>query len=297
MRGIRAGIGGFVLLAGLGLQAAEPAAPLENSKQELKALRKGQMDQGIDAPAGNVRDVMPLLRTPASPAMPVEPPAPQKSDSTQEMAAQKNWLLDGVARLKREDESKRDVYSKNSDEERIQLRPGQNGPNDLLHLYERQQRTANSGAQANHSPSDRKDPLTPFLQEWLADSPVRGRFFDAFVKRQNSGAGSGNQTNNGLRDFAVAPALTSPDLIGPELSQRSGGPSPMRSNPYLQGLDLSTTHQAMDSSRQVAGPIAAAPVPASLATPAPAPVPQDERKRQFSTVSDDEKYFPQLKKF
>ncbi len=295
MRGIRAGICGFVLLAGLGLQAAEPAAPLENSKQELKALRKDQSGQGIDAPTGNVRDVMPQLQAPASPAMSVEPPVPRKSDSTQDMDAQRNWLLDGVARLKREDESKSGFAAKDSDGEKAP--PGQNGPNDLLHLYEKQQRIANADARAKHRPSDRKDPLTPFLQEWLADSPVRGRFFDAFIKRQNRGAGSSDQTNNGLQDFAVEPALTSPDPVGTELSHRSGNQPPMQSNPYLQGLDLSTTHQVLDSSRQTPDPAVAAPVPASLAAPAPAPVRQAERKRQFPTVSDDEKYFPQLKKF
>ncbi len=294
---LRAGMLGLVLLGVLGARADEPGAPLENSKQELKALQKDQTVHGAEAPVGKLRDAMPRLQMPDSGTLPVELSAPQKSESGQKkkMDARKNWLLDGMDKLeknpKAKDRNARDKLTESKDEQ-----ADLNDPDYLLKLYSEQKKESDAKADAKQSTANRNDPLTPFLQGWLSDSPVRGKFFDEYIKKPDMGAGVSGATAPALQESGATASFTGLDPGGPGLRHEQGGTAPVQSNPYLQGLDMSALHDTAARDRQSVVPAGANPPPVSLADPGP-PARQPEKKLQLPALSDDNKYFPQLKKF
>jgi hypothetical protein len=294
---LRVGMVGFVVLGVLSARADEPGAPLENSKQELKALQKDQTTHGTEGPPDKLRDSMPRLQTPGSGILPVEPLAARKSPAGQskKMDAQKNWLLDGMDKLdnnaKARNRNARDKLTETKDEP-----ADPDDPDYLLNLYSEQKKDSDTKAETKQSTVSHKDPMAPFLQGWLADSPVRGKFFDDYIKKPDMGAGGSAATPAALQESGTNTAFAGFDPGGHSLRQGQGGAAQVASNPYLQALDMSALQDTAGRNRQAVAPAAAMPPPVSLANPEP-PANQPEKKLQLPTVSDDSKYFPQLKKF
>ncbi len=288
----------FVLLAALGARAGEPTAPLEDSKQELKALQKEQSTNGVEAPAGKLHDVMPRLQAPDSPALPVEPPVPQKSETQLNREARENWLLDGMDRLEKNPKGK----ARNPKDESTKSKGEQADPNDpnyLLNLYGEQQKNAAAKAAAKTPAAGRKDPLTPFLQDWLANSPVRGKFFDEYMRQRTTTDGSTGATARGQLESGASASFAG---IDPDSAGVRHGPddtAPVAANPYLQSLDLSALHEKSSHDSQTAAAAgfrpAANPPTAALVDPGLPARPPD--RKPPPPLADDNKYFPQLKKF
>lgn len=299
----RAGTLGLVLVAAVAARTAEQGAPLEKSREELKALQKKTGTPGGDAAMAQLRDAMPVMQSPVPAAAPGETSPHKHSDAAlqKKKDARKNWLLDGMDKLDKNTKNKSpgaqdDRTDSTSDREQTEA----SDPDQLLNVYSEQQKNDEARAAAKKSTGARADPLTPFLQGWLADSPVRGKFFDEHLKNPDAMAG-----NSGIVTPASAESNAPPSLFGPESSgldsrNRPAGAAPAQGNPYLQGLELSALADAGARDRspaavpgfQAGGPA----LPGALPDPGPA-VRIPDKKPPLPALSDDKKYFPQLKKF
>ena len=142
-----------------------------------------------------------------------------------------------------------------------------------------------------------RDPLAPFLQGWLADSPVRGLFFDDYVKKMNT------------EGAAVSSAYGSPTAQSGELRSTRASTSagyhslrPTEANPYLapsKELARQSLGTTIDSPRLTS--TAGNSFSQALASgPTAAAVGGTQPSGKVSTrlaPSDAQKYFPQQRKF
>jgi hypothetical protein len=295
---------GLLLWTGVAV-AADGGAPLEQSKQELQKLRGEQKVGGAPAAGEGLKTDMPSLNTPANAA----PSYEQYSKETRKKEkAGKNWLVDGMARLGGDAPDR--ARTATADAVRIgDPATGQNqeeaakietdDPAFLLKTYERTKQQE-KGRTERTAHTKHEDAVAPFMQEWLAKSPVRDQVLEGLGKENRGGslavespgsrpaAGEGvSLLNDGISLGAAASPVASPAL---------------KPNPYL--VDPILSPQAMPP----AGPVPNLPavpkpivVPAAPpATPAPGSAPEvapAARNPLPPALSDDRKYFPQLKKF
>ncbi len=299
---LRAGMLGVVVLAALAARAGEQGAPLEKSKEDLKALQK---DQGAPRGAGalgELREAMPAIQSPVTASLPTEANPRQNSEAElkKKKEAQKNWLLEGMDKL---DKNPRTKGAAKGDLTATEGEHGQADPNEpasLLNLYSEQQKNDEARDAAKQSKAVHTDPLAPFLQGWLADSPVRGKFFDEYVRKPDGLTVPGGTAAAAGPENTSGPGL--PDAAAGGLGSRNGpaGAPTVQANPYLQGFDSNMLQDAGSGNRQSAAiPMlqsAGIPPPGNVAEPVPALRPSD-KKQPLPAVPDDKKYFPQLKKF
>jgi hypothetical protein len=292
----------FFLAAIVGGAAEQGGAPLEASK---KALRELQADQAtkpdVNSTGHKPSDGLPQAQVP--------PPAAMQdfgSRRTNEKELQKkkdrpaNWLLDGVDKLGRD---ARDRKSPGRDNRRDlpedeEAEPDSSDPDYMLKLYARQKKESAEKTEARQATKARPDPIAPFLQEWLGNSPVRGKFFDEYVRKSDAGPGAGSPT--GPAERVSGQSL---DHFVRLEDRRVAGPAVPQSNPYLAGFDAPRPFAESESRSMGQSPVAPMPFgsPASLpqlpvAEPDQAPRPAD-KKPLLLAPSDNEKYFPQQKKF
>jgi len=171
----------------------------------------------------------------------------------------------------------------------------------LLKIYSEQEKSTGSKSDMKQAGTLRNDPLKPFLQGWLADSPNRGKFFDEPARKPDvavgySGPGSGTPLDNGR-----APVLNGIDLGGSGLKTERG-PVAAQPNPYLQGLDMSVLQDANPGRTFAPAAVpafqpASTPASSGPVSSAPATIRPADKKPPQSALEDDKKYFPQLKKF
>ena len=226
----------------------QPAAPLENTKAELKSLQKDEAAAKSGALDGSLKDGLPQMQSPISNVLPFELPQAKtpQSELKKKRDAQKNWLLDGVGRLDEEAKLKSKAQGQ-SGRDKSEPDDEKADPTDsdyLLKLYSEQQKKdeATKGAHDEDKKKDalaQNDPLAPFLQGWLAGSPVRGKFFDEFLKKP-----AGQSGEQSSADGPALPAEVSPST-GLSITDPSGGRAPESAknavpppNPYLQALDM-----------------------------------------------------------
>lgn len=289
-------------VAALMATAQETDAPLSQTKQQLQSLRKDQTAEKTDTGEKGFRAALPGLQphSPLQPALEL----PSRPDAAREKKAKadarKNWLLDGYdkldrqGRVKRGDALRRDEID--TDETEEILDPAD--PDYFLRVYERQ-RAVTENRQAETRSTETKmtgatNAFAPFLQDWLAGSPVRDALKDVL-----DSANRGGSTPNApvVMEDRRGASVASDIAIG------AGSPShtaqPQRgatANPFVQALGLPADARTND-----VRPLAPvfAPPPANASNPAttlPALVPEESR-RQGPPPTDDKKYFPQLKKF
>ena len=297
----RAAIAGFALGAVLlAARAAEPVgAPLADSKRELKAL---QAEQATKAnPSGKIMGNVPDVGAPTPGEMPIDLTSSIKTEKElkKKTDARKNWLLDGMDQLgqnsKGTNKDTRDTGEvKNAADEE---KPAEGDT--LLKLYSEQKKKDEARTEARTAAVARNDPFAPFLQGWLANSPAIGKPFEGSGRKPDAVGGT-----------VAAPGPASGAI---NFSQSAGGPSdlggtrgqPMpvnpQPNPYLEtpvGPAL-TDFSAIRNQGSAAniGTSTAVPLPnPALGEPAPASR-TAEKKPQFLRPSDNDKYFPQQKKF
>jgi hypothetical protein len=300
----------FLGLAGLaaatGAWAAEPAsAPLEGTKQELRKLQADQSANPDTGVTGKLTGAMPQLQTPVPGTMPMEQLATrEKTERERQKKAetQKNWLRDGVDQLGKSNDGKHPDKTASDSAmgatEQDKDRPDSSDPNYLLKVYTEQKNADEAKGGREKAAAPRADPFAPFLQGWLENSPVRGRFFDDFVRKPD-GVDGGTQP-----PVASSAAVSTGAAFSP--AEAAGGshraPGTAQPNPYLQGLDLGS----LPDPGNTRGPAAAtagalpSPVPVQSAGGVVDPIPSsraEEKKPLSLPPSDDKKYFPQLRKF
>ncbi len=298
-----------VLLPG---QGAESTAPLQSSKQGLRKLESGQTgSRGPDAKEG-LRAETPGLSIPGQESLPapvlVTPDKLEKQRKTEkERAESQNWLVNGVRRLEAADKRTALEPGRSQNPEATEALetapPDASEPQSLLRLYDEQKKveeTRQTGALTSKMPA--ADPLAPFLQGWLGNSPSRGPAFDDFIRKGTSGdspAQTGGVVLPGSARSADNPGATA------NLAAMSPGQSTAVRNPYLEspvsagtGLEslgrTSAPSNLGPSLNAAAGPLSVPPVAPPVPLPESRPA---ERKAPPPPQGEDKKYFPQLNKF
>lgn len=240
---------GLLLVWSVSARADEPTAPLENAKAELQALRKDEKTAKAGAMDASLKDGLPQFHAPTPGALPLELPQQKtpQAEMKKQRDAQKNWLLDGVGRLDAEARSRANGQGRPArDESEIADEDANSAESaTLLRVYADQKKK--EGAAKNVRDAEKKndvlsqnDAFAPFLQDWLADSPVRGKFFDDFLKNPGSRLGelSRREGPAGAVENSPSSGLTITTPSGgraPTTGAEIGGPKP---NPYLEALTL-----------------------------------------------------------
>jgi len=293
----------LLLLAATAAGAAEQGgAPLEASK---KALQELQTDQTAK-PEANITGNKPPNALPQSQ---VPPPAAMQDfgnrrtnekDLKKNKDGQANWLLDGVEKLGRDAKNRNPRGRDNRRDlpEDEEAEPDSSDPDYMLKLYARQKKESAEKTEVRQSTKARTDPIAPFLQEWLGNSPVRGKFFDEYVRKSDAGPGAALST--GPAERVSGQGLDYPVRFEDRRVAGSATPPP---NPYLDGFDPPRPFAESGSRSIGQSPVA----PMTFGSPAgspqlpaagPNPVARPaEKKPPLLAPSDNEKYFPQQKKF
>lgn len=307
-------IGALLIGAGGTVRAEESAAPLQESKQALRQLQKEQGQRATEG-AGGLRGALPSINAPdlsgqgSEPVVPSSPRQQQQDDAARKQRAERNWLVDGMLRL----EGKRpDSLLASEEDEEEKIDPSD--PDFLLKTYMKEQRARKEiekreprdAAHANAA----ADPMAPFLREWLSGSPVEKA---ALGELANSPAGSSNSMGAAFPGERSTLPLSGVDQGGPAgerfLSSPEtipGGGESAAANPFLQGLELGSLPGAGGGPANLPGNAPSPGPPPPVTRPAPVvnpppelppPARQNDRKPPPSPLKENEKFFPQQKKF
>lgn len=290
-----------LLLPAVAAIGEERGAPLAESKKELQELKA---QAGTVATPG-VKDglkstAVPTFQSPAqsAPFLRELTPEQRQRESKQRSDAQKNWLLQGMNQLERESNDNADPDEETETDLTDQV--DTSDPAYLLKLYEKQKKTSDAKsaetARVQRTPS--ADPFAPFLQGWLAGSPVKDQILSERARTHVAGVPG---------SISVAPAAmpgvrdSSPAAL-PDFGREAGAQA--KPNPYLS--DLASPGMAELGQSALLNPSAGSPasIPMPVATPPAAPLSlpmaapaTPDRMTPPPPLADDQKYFPQLKKF
>jgi hypothetical protein len=308
----------LLALAAAGTIAAEEtSAPLANAKKELQQLQKDEAAKKSGEGDAGLKGALPSLNAPvpgqSALDLPFASPSAQSTEKNRAEAA-RNWLINGVDQFDRHPSRPgRDGRGKtefSDDDESLFDRAD---PNYLLRAYDKQQKdNFKDGFKANRrltgmtAPAS-SDPLNPFLQNWLAGSPVRGPILDMLKRKDGSGpAGDGFETRDGRVGLGAGGSTNARVPAG-----ANGGLEPTGSatspNPYLQALAAPPLHDTARVSGSMAVPGGGnvllpgqsfAKPSTTYGLPADTqPARADSFKPPPSKTEDDKKYFRQLKRF
>lgn len=294
---------GMVLLAGAA-QGADSGAPLESTKKELRNLGGGQKANSGPSASEGLRPNLPTIQTPGQeslPSLPLVDPEKLEKERKRKKEERKNWLVNGVEQLERQDKGK-EANAFPAEEDKTEANDARTSdetdPQYLLKLYDEQKKGEEAHKrETKPQRSPPADPLAPFLQGWMGNSPVRGQFFDEFVRKPEGVTAAAGPTApvgvNSSRDFGR--------ISGPG---QSPGDNPVaKPNPYLAEINQPVQSEPANKvlpNQNTLSPVHTTPsfdkprIP--LAEP-PVDVRPPERKPLPSPLADDKKYFPQLKRF
>ncbi|MBX3735244.1 MAG: hypothetical protein KF715_01020 [Candidatus Didemnitutus sp.] len=282
--------------------ADDPNAPLAEAKQQLQSLQRDEAAQKAGTPSGVKLD-LPSLNTPETNAPPT-PPRREERATSEKAKARRDWLVDGFNKLERRKPSAGGI-AKESDLREDETKPlDPADPDYFLRVYERQRAQSEARQLDPNGIPDTKlansvtaDPFAPFLQDWLANSPVR----DALKESLPADPASDRATTaDGVGPGPSARIVTN---AGSPSIDASAGMHSAAGNPFIQALGL----PSFDQPRSVdARPSAIDTGISSATSPVAAPntvydLPERAKSDLKLTLppppSEDKKYFPQLKKF
>ena len=285
-----------------------PPAPLEGTKQELQALAKDQAASKAGTQEGSLKDAMPRMQSPVPSGPALE--MPQSGNSPAELKkkreAQKNWLLDGVTQLERESKLKDNAQSdreKSADRDSAETKLEPSDGDYFLKVYSEEQKKAeaekSSRSDGKHKDGPaQNDPLAPFLQGWLAGSPVRGQFFDEFVKRSASPSGDGAtaRTATATVDNLPLASLPASDVQSGRATEGVQAPA-KATNPYLQAFNLSEATSVPPVGQPSASMFAPVTKPLVPVVPDTSSAARTGDRKAPPSPFDDKRFFPQGKHF
>lgn len=305
MRGPRTSIVGALLLAAVPAFAAEEAAPLESTKQQLRQLESTQKDKAGAAATGPVKFSTPVLETQRDEDGTKAWRAQQKQEERQRQQKREseNWLVNGVEQQGKDGVKPGTISGETTatpEADPLNATRDTSDPQYLLKLFDDQKKRSDAkepAAKSHAAPAP--DPFAPFLQNWLGNSPVRDQVMDQFKKGSETGGMSSAPMGGGADYRAPADAPAGP---GATLREPAGPPKP---NPYLVELNtpvLARGPVAGGSAMPAVDPVFSSGA-TSLGSPvAPAPLDplpdiRPAEKGPAPGQTDNQKYFPQQKKF
>ena len=281
--------------------AATPGPALENSQRELKELQ-AEVKTKPSLPANSeLTQGFAQLPTAGSPPTPLKPAVSERTaqEWKKRKPVDKNWLINGVNELARaaSAETVAGDGASNSLQTAKDSVPAQTAAQNLLKVYSAQRSAEPTQAVSKHATIASRDPLAPFLQGWLADSPVRGLFFDDYVKKINT-EGAAVSSAHG------SPTAQSGELRSTRASTSAGfhSPRPTEANPYLApskelarqslGTTIDSPRLTSTAGNSFSQALASGPTAAALGGPQPS-----GKASTRLAPSDAQKYFPQQRKF
>ena len=281
--------------------AATPGPALENSQRELKELQAEVKNKPSIPANSELAQGFAQLPTAGAPPTPLKPAVPGQTaqELKKRKTVDKNWLINGVNELARAaaPETVAGNGAKNSLQTAKDSVPAPTAAQNLLEVYSAQRSAEPTHAVSKHAIIVSRDPLAPFLQGWLADSPVRGLFFDDYVKKINT-EGAAVSSAHG------SPTAQSGELRSTRALTSAGyhSPRPTEANPYLAPTkELTRQNLGTTSDSPRLSSTASNSFSQALASgPTAAAVGGSQPSGKVSTrlaPSDSQKYFPQQRKF
>ncbi len=294
----RAGVFIFACGTAIASTAQVGGVALEDSQRELKVLQAVPNTKTSIPTNAELTANFAQLPTVGVQPTPLNRESPQRvvQELKERKSVDKNWLVNGVNALERA--AHPETANLHAADNLLQAEPDSArehtaAPN-LLEIYGNQQAPAPVNSASKHATVASRDPLAPFLQGWLADSPVRGLFFDDYVKKINTEEATVSSSHNSATAQSGEPRLVT--------NERRTRPHQTEANPYLSPVNIQALQNPVMTSNQVslsdapgnffrqempAGPIAEA-LPGSRAR---------EKPSARLIPSDAHKYFPQQRKF
>ncbi|MFI5355427.1 MAG: hypothetical protein ACHQX0_07440 [Desulfobaccales bacterium] len=299
------------LAAAAALAAAEePAAPLAESKRELKQLQSDNAAaKSALSTTGDLKALAPGLTLQTDSAAPTAPPPVAEPDQSTKPGTGPNWLLDTYGRLDGKDAGRNSGKTDRKGGREEGAGTGwidRSDPQYLLKAYDQQaqqDRLRNGGGNPGTSrpPAGQGiDPMMPYLQDWLARSPIREVILGTLTHK-NSNPFSGADTINEAPDLLGHPGM--PEDNTPAGANTFLMPSGERTadNPYLQALALPGGGETGSPVAPVHLPAANSAATTAQSTSAIESTPANSRSLSYKAPpapsDDDKKYFPQLKRF
>jgi hypothetical protein len=309
--------GTVVLLAVLTaavMRADDPKAPLADAKQQLRQLQRDETTAKSGTADPSLKGALPDLNATVQgrevlPAFGLDPNLNQKDkDKQRKKDAKKNWLVDGYERLDPKSDTGK-PGEPNGLDATTDVKEGQGdagNQEDFIKLYESQGKSnGGTGSRDKQTVTGNAhtlpaDPLAPFLQGWLANSPVRDAALQATVVRSEGTPGSTEPPppTTGIE----APMITA----NVSATVLPGGGDAKADNPYLLSLTMPFLTGNSPSSAPmfpVGSPDSSMGMPAAKPTAAgPADdlltsTKSEPRKPPLNPADEDKKYFPQMKRF
>jgi hypothetical protein len=287
-------------------RSAETGAPLSETQRELRRLQTDRKNRDTPTVADGLKSEAPVLHFPVDAGAATQRPTPEKQERERQLrkekAAEKNWLIEGMAKLEREEvkASGSDISGRTpADGEEAKI--DTSDPAYLLKLFDDQKKAEKSRDGDRAVRPAQPNAFAPFLQGWMAPSPVKDQLLGSLDRQ-----GIGGTVAAGVTFGSGSPAGTSQAVGGNHADSlanpRSSSPSP---NPYLAESGNALGGQPAASLPLLPATSATPPAlppadisprssPAFLPVPEPAPA---DRKILPPPAADDKKYFPQLKKF
>ena len=291
------------LCAGTLSSAQEASAPLSTTRQQLQTLKKDQAAEKSGTNEAGFKSSLTSTEISGGLNLTTPTPAPEQ-DKSDKKDTRRNWLVDGYEKLDPK-AAKARAGEKPEDEKPLDPKD----PDYFLRVYERQRATNEAKRlqleklsdpdRTDSGKTNAADAFAPFLASWLAGSPVKD------VLRETTNATSATSRNTGMegsrgadgdvRGGTATSAISAELNISPRTNADAGA-----SNPFVQalGLGAATTNAAGASKSSLAAPVHVPPPPSrppelSLPPPARATLPE----RPTKVPDENQKYFPQLKKF
>jgi hypothetical protein len=289
----------LLLLAAPLARAGEPppADPIASAKKDFQSIKSltGQSDPGTALPTLDMKDLGPSPGSrPDAPAPLADPEAALDPSKKKAKEGTGNWLVDAMD--KKDD---RQRPSKGRDE-------GRKGDEDLLHDGEKtgdqaerdpqESRESREKTEESETPKAAMNPLDSFMAGWIST-----RDHDLLLPAKSEAA-----ADTGRARVEALPEMDSPqpglaDSLLPSPEGAAWADSKAAPNPFLAVLDLEPAPQVQFFSAP-ADPAGLAPA-SPLASPSVSgsdPRALDAGRTfipEFAQPSDDDKYFPQMKKF
>jgi hypothetical protein len=313
----------LALAATVAAGADDAKAPLADSKQQLQQLQRDENSAKSGASDTGLKGALPELKTTMQgrevlPSLGLTPGQdPKDKDRERKREAKKNWLVDGYDRLdpksanaksgdtKSDDKIGAEATASDDTEKDAESESGTQ--DDLIKLYEKQGKSKDATSargksdEAKPAHSAPPDPFAPFLQGWLANSPVR----DAALSTATHTDGSnGSPADPGPAPVIAENPTTPTGVNGGMLPNSAASAKP--ENPYLLTLTMPVLPANSPTAAPVFplgtgdafanGPVSKPTLNSSVDVLAP-PARSDAYKPPTTPADDDKKYFPQLKRF
>ncbi|MBA3850007.1 MAG: hypothetical protein C0502_08430 [Opitutus sp.] len=294
----------LLVVLGCAVSATAQDAPLAGAKQQLQQLSKDRAADEAKAQSGIKLGSLPQLQVqPKGGDAPQLAAPPPQANQKQPQDESRNWLLQGYDRLGPKPD-RRDKDARREDTELLDPR----SPDYFLKVYERQraERQGKTKEEATErlGTSAAPDVMSPFMQDWLARSPVKGILKDTTGGRNlapDAAVAPGTAVTPQGQTVSVATQDPSAEADRRLAESRGGSVKrAARANPYVQALGVAPdglTGNTLELPSPTASPTPVAKPPAAPTLTLPELPKVEPRRRPPPSPADDKKYFPQLKKF